>query len=431
MSGAVSRDLTEVRRRFLEWFAAQRSVEGEDARDLDATVTAHTAGGYSNEILFVTMTYRVGDEWRRPRLVLRLPPAGPRLFPTYDLAMQVSVQAGVAAHGVPVPSPITLESDERWLGTPFLVMPRIEGNNPGELPVADEWVASATPGQQRSLHEGFLDVLTRIHRVPWRDQHVATGLRGPGSSLLDEVRWWEELTAWAFDGDPPGALTDAFAWCRDHHPADEPPSSVLWGDVRLGNVIFDDEFAPAAVLDWEMASIGPAELDLGWFTALEAMTEHFFGRRVPGFLTRDEVVARHEHALGRPLVDFRWFEVFALCRSSVLNLRADRLDLLPPGQASAPGRGQRRAGLHPRRHRRPQLNDASSVRPSSGWAPVTMLCRVPTPTEPSPASVTRTMQSRCWWMRCATSTSSQRSTCSPSTWSSPRYSPWTWPSKPP
>ena len=59
--------------------------------------------------------------------MLRLPPDGPSLFPTYDLAMQVAVQVAVGEHGVPVPSPITLEADERWLGTPFLVMPLDRG----------------------------------------------------------------------------------------------------------------------------------------------------------------------------------------------------------------------------------------------------------------------------------------------------------------
>ena len=336
MSGVVTRDLTEVHRAFLEWFSARLSAQGVDAKDLDAELTSHTAGGYSNEIIFVTVTYRVGDESRRRRLVLRLPPAGPSLFPTYDFAMQVSVQAGVGEHGVPVPSPIILEEDDRWLGAPFLLMPLIDGHNTGELPVADAWVASAGVDRQRTLHEGFLDALARIHLVPWPDRPVASHLRGAGASLLDEVRWWEDLSDWTFEGRPPAALTTAFAWCRDHRPTDEPPSSVLWGDVRLGNVIFDDDFAPAAVLDWEMASIGPAELDLGWHTALEDMTEHFFGRRVPGFLTRDEVVARHQQALGRPLVDFRWFEVFAMCRSSVLNLRADRLASDRLGKAPRP-----------------------------------------------------------------------------------------------
>ena len=100
--------------------------------------------------------------------------------------------------------------------------------------------------------------------------------------------------------------------------------------------MFDDDFAPVALLDWEMASIGPAELDLGWYTALETTTEHFFGRRVPGFLTRDEVVERHEQALGRPLVDFRWFEIFALARSAALNIRADRLEAQRRGKPPRP-----------------------------------------------------------------------------------------------
>lgn len=340
MPSVVSRDLTEVHRAFVDWLAAQLSSTGVEASDLDVVLTSHTAGGYSNEIIFVDVTYRSprraeGDP-HHERLVLRLPPDGPSLFPTYDLTMQVAVQAAVGEHGVPVPTPITLEQDERWLGTSFLVMPRVEGHDTGELPVADPWLGAAAPEQQRSLHEGFLDTLARVHQTPWQGRPVATCLRGAGASLLDEVRWWQELTDWAFDGAPPATLADAFNWCCEHCPVDVPPSSVLWGDVRLGNVIFDDAFAPAALLDWEMASIGPAELDLGWFTALETMTEHFFGQRVAGFLTRDEIVARHEQALGRSLVDFRWFEVFAVCRSTALNLRTDRLASIRLGKPPRP-----------------------------------------------------------------------------------------------
>jgi len=330
VAGVVTRDLGDVRRAFVDWLAAHLISEGTQASGLDVELTSYAAGGYSNEIIFVDAAYVDAScvdagEQRSQQLVLRLPPDGPSLFPAYDLAMQVAVQVAVGQHGVPVPDPVTLESDERWLGAPFLVMPRVDGHNTGELPVADPWVTSASVDQQRTLHEGFLDALARIHQTPWEGQPVAAHLRGAGASLEDEVRWWEELTDWTFDGTPPPALVDAFAWCRGHLPAEEPPASVLWGDVRLGNVIFDDDFAPVAVLDWEMASIGPAELDLAWYTALEGMTEHFFGQRVEGFLTSDEIVARHEQALGRALVDVAWFEVFAMCRSTALNLRADRL----------------------------------------------------------------------------------------------------------
>lgn len=338
MPGVVTRDLGEVRRAFADWMAGHLVLQGIDASDLDVELTSFPAGGYSNEIFFVDGSYAEGEqgERRTQRLVLRLPPDGPSLFPTYDLAMQVAVQLAVGEHGVPVPSPVTLEPDAHWLGTPFLVMPLVEGHNTGELPSADPWVTAATPDQQRTLHEGFLDTLALIHRTPWEGRPVATHLRGAGAALDAEVRWWAELSDWTFDGAAPPDLVSAFAWCHDRCPAEEPPASVLWGDVRLGNVIFDDAFAPVAVLDWEMASIGPAELDLAWYTALEGMTEHFFGQRVEGFLTRDEIVTRHEQALGRPLVDVAWFEIFAMCRSTALSLRTDRLASFRLGKAPRP-----------------------------------------------------------------------------------------------
>jgi aminoglycoside phosphotransferase (APT) family kinase protein len=328
----TSRDLDTARGPIAAWLLDQLGRQAPAITELVVDLASHTTGGYSNEIIMVDASYRRGGAAEVRHLVLRLPPPGPALFPTYDLAMQVAVQEAVGDHGVPVPSPITFEPDERWLGAPFLVMPRVSGHDPGELPVVDPWVAGASTSEQRALHQGFLDTVARIHATPWRDRPVAGHLRGASGSLDDEVGWWAALAEWCCEGDPPALLTGAFQWCRDHRPTTEPPPGLLWGDVRLGNVIFDDRFAPAAVLDWEMASIGPAELDLAWYTALEAMTEHFFGQRVPGFLTRDEIVAAHQQALGRPLVDLEWFEIFAMCRSAVLNIRADRLGALRRGR---------------------------------------------------------------------------------------------------
>jgi aminoglycoside phosphotransferase (APT) family kinase protein len=333
---SATRDLAATHQAIDTWLVAHLHARGLDARDLETEIRLHTAGGYSNEVIFVTATYRTDDGPVEDRLVVRLPPIGPALFPTYDLAMQVAVQRAVAAHGVPVPEPIIHERDPSWLGAPFLVMPRIDGHDPGELPVANEWIAASSTAQQRALHVGFLDVLARIHTTPWRGHEVATVLRGSTGSLVDELDHWDDLLSWSFDGAPPEALAAAFAWCREHLPASEPPASVLWGDVRLGNMIIGDDVAPLAVLDWEMASIGPAELDLAWYTALEGMTEHFFGDRVPGFLDRDEIAARHERALGRALVDLRWFEVFAMARSTTLNIRADLLEARRRGKQPRP-----------------------------------------------------------------------------------------------
>ena len=336
MPAPATRELATTTDAVRSWLATHLADRGIVATNLRIDVVPHTTGGYSNEVLFVTATYDAGAGPDEERLVIRLPPAGPALFPTYDLAMEVAVQHAVADHGVPIAGPIVHEQDPSWLGTPFLVMPRVVGHDVGELPVADEWLAGAGEARQRGLHERFLDVLARIHTTPWQGRDVAAVLPGASGSLVDELDRWDELVAWVFDGDPPGAVTDVFAWCRAHRPVEEPPASLLWGDVRLGNVIVDDDFAPVAVLDWEMASIGPAEQDLAWYTALDAMATHFVGRRVPGFLDRDEIAARHEAALGRPLVDLRWFELFAMARSATLNIRADRLEARRRGKEPRP-----------------------------------------------------------------------------------------------
>ena len=128
--------------------------------------------------------------------------------------------------------------------------------------------------------------------------------------------------AWSTDGAPPAALVDVLGWCRANVPAVEPPTGLLWGDVRLGNVVFDDvRRAPRAVLDWDMASAGPFELDLGWFLALEQLQSDLTSMSVPGFGSRAEAIARCEAALGRELQDLEWYEVFSLARGSAISTR--------------------------------------------------------------------------------------------------------------
>ena len=162
-----------------------------------------------------------------------------------------------------------------------------------------------------TLHRCDVDAVPLTH--PMRD------------GIEDELVYWERYLAWASKGAPTRRLTDTLAWCRETAPGpDHAPRSLLWGDPRLGNVIWSDATcestgAIAALIDWEGASLGPPEMDLGWYLALDALTTHFVGRIVPGFLDRAGVIECYERALGRTVEHLGWHEVFALVRSTCIN----------------------------------------------------------------------------------------------------------------
>ena len=214
-----------------------------------------------------------------PGVVVRLPPLEPT-FPDYDLTPQALVQNAVAAAGVPAPAPAVVVDDPAWIGTPFLVMPRVLGDIPGPAPVFDPYVRDGGPAFQRVMHDGFVDTLAAIHAVPWEAAGLDAALPGPG--LRDALDRWSAYVDWASEGDPLPALAQALDWCTRHAPPERAPA-LLWGDVRLGNLVFDEARAVVAVLDWDLASIGPPEMDLGWHLGLEFMMEELFGRRVAGF----------------------------------------------------------------------------------------------------------------------------------------------------
>jgi len=249
-------------------------------------------------------------------LVVRLPPVGDGIFHTYDLAQQAAVQEAVGSAGVPVASPVRFEPDKSFLGAPFLTMPFVDGPIPGELTAADTWLRALThDGARHAVWRAFVDTVIRIHATPANGLNLRVGLDA-------EIDFWERYVAWATDGAPPLGLGDALAWCVANRPAREPEGGLLWGDVRLGNVVFDAAtLAPKAVLDWDMSSMGPIEMDLAWFLALERLQVDLTGMAVPGFGTQEEAIARVEQRVGRKLVDLDWYEVFALVRASAVSTR--------------------------------------------------------------------------------------------------------------
>ena len=325
------RDLDALHDAFTRWTVAWRP----DALDVRVAPLAPPATGLSSETFFVDVDWRPDGASaaasERASWVLRLPPDGEGLFPSYDLGTQGRLQAVLAAAGVRAVAPLAVEDDARWLGAPFLLMPRLAGR----VVQADQpylrtgWLAEEGAEGQARLHAGFLDQLAAIHRLDPVASGGAAVLAGDraaagGGLLSGAVDEWARYLAWAGEGSAPEVLDAALGWCRRNLPV-EPAPSLLWGDVQLGNVLVADDMEVAAVLDFEMAALGPAEVDLAWYLVLHAMAVERCRCDLPGFPGRDATVAAYERRLGRPVGDLRWYEVFAAVRSGAILVRAARL----------------------------------------------------------------------------------------------------------
>ncbi len=299
---------------------------------------AQPATGLSSETIFLEVDWEHGDPAgggaaTHTSAVVRLPPDGDGLFPSYDLGAQGRLQHALAEAGVRAVAPLAVEEDPSWVGAPFLLMPRVAGRVvQAEQPyLRVGWLAEASPDDQRRLHGEVLDALASIHRLDWEAWDCPAILDGRvgggagGGWLRHEVEHWGRYLGWASQGGAPPVLDEGLRWCREKVPPNPPPPSLLWGDVQLGNVLVGEDMDVAAVLDFEMASIGPAEVDLGWYLALHRMAVDRCHGDLPGFPDRDHTVAAYEERLGRPLDDLRWYEAFAALRSGAILVRAAHL----------------------------------------------------------------------------------------------------------
>ncbi|HEY5012074.1 MAG TPA: phosphotransferase, partial [Acidimicrobiia bacterium] len=192
------RDLAELGTALGAWAAA---TIGADATVIDV---ASPGNGMSSEtVLFSVVRSGGGDPEPYAARLAPLPELYP-VFPQYDLELQRRCMDLVRAlTDVPAPEVVWFESDPQWLGTPFLVMRRIEGDAPPDIPpyVFGGWMLDATPEERRRLQTSSVKVIAQLHEIT-PDNHDLAFLAQPahGESPLDQQlgyqRWYYE---WARD----------------------------------------------------------------------------------------------------------------------------------------------------------------------------------------------------------------------------------------
>jgi aminoglycoside phosphotransferase (APT) family kinase protein len=320
-----TRDIGRLRDGLTAWLAGQLPP---GSSPVVSELTEPPSVGQSSETLLFEAAWQENGTARSRPLVARVAPqpADIPLFPRYDLGREFQAMRAVARlTTAPVPEARWLEPDPSHLGSPFFIMSRVEGQVPTDVVyILDSWLSRAVPADQRRLQESTIEAVARLHAAPDPARHFAfLQLPEAGDTPLRRHvahawKWYEYAAA---RGGQFPLIEQGFRWVEDHWPAREGDSALLWGDARIGNVLYRD-FRPAALLDWEMAALGPRELDIAWLVSAHRVFEDMLARRglagMPHFLRLDDVAAGYETACGHAVADMDFYLTYAAVQWAVV-----------------------------------------------------------------------------------------------------------------
>ncbi|HEX3734202.1 MAG TPA: phosphotransferase family protein [Solirubrobacterales bacterium] len=258
------------------------------------------AGGHSN------LTYRVTDAAGR-RWALRRPPLGKRLGSAHDMAREHKVVSALGPTDVPVAPVVGLCEDEAVNGAPFYVMEFVEGPILRGLAEADTF---PDEGDRRAIGLRVADTLVAIHAV----DPDAAGLGDLGRKedyVARQLRRWGGQWEKSKTRELP-AIDRVHERLSARIP-EQGPATIVHGDYRLDNMILTPAGEVAAVVDWELCTLGDPLADVGLLMAYwperggETIALGQPANLAPGFPTQQELAAHYAERSGRDLGQLDFF----------------------------------------------------------------------------------------------------------------------------
>jgi aminoglycoside phosphotransferase (APT) family kinase protein len=271
------------------------------------------AGGHSN------LTYRVADAAGR-RWALRRPPLGSRLGSAHDMAREHRVVSALEPTEVPVAPVVGLCEDEAVNGAPFYVMEFVEGPVLRGLAEAEAFPDEA---DRRAIGERVADTLVAIHAV----DPDAVGLGELGRKqdyVARQLRRWQGQ--WEKSKTRELAAIDAVHERLAARIPAQGPATIVHGDYRLDNMILTPGGEVAAVVDWELCTLGDPLADVGllmvyWPEAEPGEEPIALGQPAnlaPGFPTRAELRGRYAERSGRDLSELDFFVALGYWKLAII-----------------------------------------------------------------------------------------------------------------
>jgi aminoglycoside phosphotransferase (APT) family kinase protein len=269
------------------------------------------SGGHSN------LTYRVTDAADR-RWALRRPPLGKRLGSAHDMAREHKVVSALGPTEVPVAPVVGLCEDETVNEAPFYVMEFVEGPVLRGLAEAEAFPAVA---DRRAIGERVADTLVAIHAVD--PDEVGLGDLGRKEDYVARQlhRWhgqWEKSKTREL-----AAIDDVHARLSARIP-EQGSATIVHGDYRLDNMILTPRGGVAAVVDWELCTLGDPLADVGMLMVYWPGRDEDViplgqpANLAPGFPTREELRVRYAERSGRDLSQLDFFVALGYWKLAII-----------------------------------------------------------------------------------------------------------------
>lgn len=276
------------------------------------TSVSQLTGGTQNILLRLT---RSGRDY-----VFRRPPPNPRPESNAVMRREARVLAALAGTNVPHPGFIASEPNETAMGYAFLLMEPVNGFNPSEgLPP----LHASDPAVRQRMGLSYVEGLAAL-----AEARVDLPNFGKPDGFLDRQvgRWTAQLDGYARVDVWPGldcGVDRVADWLARNQPTDYRPG-LIHGDGHLANTMFSHEGGEmAALIDWELATLGDPRLDLGWVMACwpDAQGRDTVGLNIQpwdGFPHIDTLVSHYAERTTRPLHNVAWFGVLACFKLGIL-----------------------------------------------------------------------------------------------------------------
>lgn len=283
------------------------------------------AQGFSSRTILFTARWKEEDKPIERRLVARIQRdvAVPMLS---DVFHQYRVMRAIAANSsVKVPNIDFAESDPTVLGAPFFLMDQIDGRVPPDFPSYHQegWVAELSTADRTRCWWNGIEEMARLHRIDWRCfSFLADGTRRAPDAVFYLDRFVGKWFDWARNGQSFPVISQALATLKAHAPI-AMQSGLVWNDARLGNTMYHTQNVEVASLfDFEVATLGPPEVDLAhWVYLDEVFSENFGVPRIDGLPRGAEAVAGFERIYGRRMPHFSYYMAVAALKILILSVR--------------------------------------------------------------------------------------------------------------